>query len=497
MNHSYQYDLLFKINSFLIVLFLTLSVLLFSGVSILSKLILLSILFVIILLCLFSNCLILNVILKKIEFYIFILLNFYLTINTYLISKVKFESKIEFINYSLYFFVFLTFYFLASSKKEQLVKEIIFGFLFVQFFLIFLYIFYKDFGIYFFVYNPNILSGWCLISWLFNFEIIKKNKSLKTISLANLLISTFLVFLLKSYSAVLIIIFVLLLNFLEKSFLIAIIGFLLICIGIIFNFKSFLDRVIWNIIGLRVFLDNLLFGVGLNNFKFVYQKYSFNLPLSSTATIFIHNYFLHMLVELGIFWFLLFFIFIYLVFKNGLKNKNLEFTLPLAGILIQNLFDYNLIISQNSILFFIFCACIFANECKIEKKESKVSSLLFILFFLFWFLYVLKIQRNLMFLDSNNPIKLQEVVRLDKSCWYGYKKLALNYFMQKDYKNSELNFINAIKNNPFDSESYFYLAVIYKNSGDLNKAYSYLKKAVEIYPKISEKYIKLFQTIKQ
>ncbi len=497
MNHSYQYTFLFKINSFLTVIFLILSVLLFSGVSILSKLILLSILFIIILLCFFRNCLSFSIMFKKIEFYIFALLNFYLAVNTYLISKVKFDSKIEFINYSLYFFTFLAFYFLASSKKEQLIKEITFGFLFVQFFVIFLYIFYKDFGVYFFVYNPNILSGWCLISWLFNFEIIKKNKSLKIISLINLLISTFLIFLLKSFSAVFTIIFVLLFSFLKKPFLIVIVGFLLICLGIIFNFKSFLDRIIWSIIGVRVFLDNLLFGVGLNNFKFVYQMYSLNLPLSSTATTFVHNYFLHMLVEVGIVWFLLFFIFVYLIFEKGLKSKKLEFVLPLYGILIQNLFDYNLIIPQNGILFFIFCACIFADENKIDREENKISFLLFILFFLFWFLYVSKIQKNLVFLDSDNPTKLQKVVKLDKSCWYAYKKLALNYFIQKDYKSSELNFINAIKSNPFDSESYFYLAIIYKNLEDLDKAYSCLKKAVEIYPKISNKYIKSFNTIKQ
>ncbi len=497
-NEVTTYNVLIKIKSFLITLFFVLSVLLFSSVSVLSKLILLSILFIIFLASFFLNIINLESLLKK-EIYIFFLLIIYLAFNTFLVSKVRFESKVELVNYMFYFFSFLIFFFLASSDKNKLTKDIMWGILFVEVFIFIFYIFYKEVAIYFFVYNPNILSGWCLISWLFNFFILKKYKIYK-LSFISLLLASILIFLSKSFSAIFIIVSFLLFFYLKKYPLVILsVLILLISFGVVSNFDSFLDRIVWNIIGVRVFFNNFLSGVGLGNFKFLYQMQNLNLPLlPQTATTFVHNYFLHMSAEGGIIWLFLFLSFIYLVFKNGIRIKEWEFFVPLVGILFQNIVDYNLIIPQNSLIFYIFCSAICGekNNLTNKKKQSIVSFCIFFLIFIFFVLYILKMQKVLVLLDNETTADLKKVTAIDETCWYAYKKLALSYFNKRDLKDAETNFLNVIKNNPFDSESYLYLAIIYKHFKQSNIAYYFLNQAIKMAPKKSMEYIKYFNTSK-
>ena len=473
-----------RVISFLKISFLIFSVIFFSAVPNISKFFLLFLLsFIFIFLIIWQKGK--HFLISKGLFFFILTFFGYLLFNTYFVSKIIFDSKSELINYELYILTFLTF---LLAGNENIEKELSISFLIVQTILLFLFLNKKEEAIYFFVYNPNILAGYCLTVWLFSFCYILEKNKYKHITVINLLFSTIFLLISKSFSSIFVLLIILIFKYSKKYFLNIIFLLGLLIFGIVYNYSGFYDRLVWIWIALKVWIKNFLFGVGVGNFKFYYQEYAKGLQ-PSISTIFVHNYFLHISTELGFIGFCFISFIVYFIMKN-FSQKNKKFVLPLIGFILQNLVDYNLVIPQNSILFFVLLSAVLLNKQKeIKKNFTKPVVLIFItLLFFHNFVVSSRLQEIDSLLKSSGRNDLKRIVTIDKTCWYGWKKLAFLEFVDKDFATAKGFFCNTIKYNPRDPESYLYLALINFKSNNKTEGYKFFLKAVILNPNASKKY---------
>ena len=483
-----------KFLSIVIIIFLTFSTLLFSSVSFFSKLVLSFLLVIIFLTNLYflKKFFIKNNLIVVFSLLFFL---FYLFLNTYLVSKIRFESKTELLNFCFYIATFFVFYevFIQRSLEEELVIS----FLIVQLFLFLVYIFGKERLLNFFVYNTNIFACYCLFSWLFSFFYLYLKKQNKLLVFITLTISSLFLLFLKSFSAIFVVITVIVFIFIKNRFLKWVIIVSLFLLFSVINFNSVIDRIIWLVVGLKIWLEHFFFGVGLGNFKFYYPQYLINVCMEpSIATIFVHNYFVHLAAETGVVGLFLFLFFIFYILK---KTKNKIFLYPLYGVLIQNFFDYVLYIPQNSILFFIFLSSLAVedkNKYMFEEK-NRIVNLLYFLFLLIFLLYCIisfiKMDKIMVLVNSKQKDNFYKAVSLDETCWLGWKYLAVSFVEEENLEEAKKMFTNVIKTNPFDVESYFYISVMNFKFGNKSDGYKFLKQMLQVNPKLANKYIKILK----
>jgi hypothetical protein len=490
-----------KFESVVITIFLSLIVLLFSSVSFSAKLILSFLLLIIFFIRLYLSKSFLFSIqsTKHISVIVVIALVFlsYLFFNTYYVSKIPFESKTEFLNFCFYIATFFVFC-LISVQNKSLEKELIINFLLVQMFLLLLYIFWGEKLLNFFVYNQNILAGYCLFSWLFSFFYLYENKQkYKFLVYITLTISTLFFLLLKSFSAIFISVSILLFIFLKNKLIKYLSVVFLLTTFIVINFNSVVDRLLWIMIGGKIWLNHFFFGIGLGNFKFYYPQYTINLPIEpSTATIFVHNYFVHITSEIG---FIGLFIFLSLIIYSLKKVKNKVFLYTIYGVVIQSFIDYVLYIPQNSILFFIFLSVLATENKNIQVTDKKNKNIIlvyvFCLFILtFCIVSFIKMDKIVLLTNSNKKNELYKTVSIDKTYWFGWKHIAVMLTEEGKLEEAKKMFFNVIKTNPLDAESYLYLAMINFNCGNKTEGYKFLKQMVYINPKMANKYIKILRS---
>lgn len=497
MNDSFAFNLAIdKFNSILITAYLILNPLFFSSVSIVAKIVLLSLLVVI-----FLNTIYLykTVTLTKLSLSLFCLFLFFLIycwFHTYFVSKIPFESKLELTNIFLYTATFYIFYFFSKNRKLE--YQIKLSFFIVQVFLFIIYLFYGEKIVYFFVYNPNILSGYCLMCFLFCLGWVYENKKVTMLTILNLCTAGLFLILLRNISGLYVIILFFLTTFCKNFFVLFFSIVSLIVTAITVNPVSFFDRLVWDIIGLRVLKNNFLFGVGLGNFKFFYPQYVVNLPfLPSVATTFVHNYFLHMTTEIGVLWLVFFSFIVYFVLRN-IESTTKTYIFPLIGILIQNFVEYNLVIPQNSVLFFIFLSFILADV----EKESLCVTVKEFKYFLpitvfvicisgIW--YSVKMEKIIRKLSSQQEKSIKEVVQKDKTCWRGYKQLAIYAIQQKKFYTAKKLLLETVHYNPADAESFLYLSMLSFNLGEEKLGYKFLLKSVLLNPRWANNYVKFIR----
>jgi O-antigen ligase len=117
--------------------------------------------------------------------------------------------------------------------------------------------------------------------------------------------------------------------------------------------------------GLRMFKQHPLVGWGLGTFPVVYPKYrTFATDLYVNEA---HNDFVQMMVEVGIFGFLAGIALLLIVFRNGIVQiERGNFTswrtlavaasmISVVGIAVHSLFDFNLQIPANALIFYVLC----------------------------------------------------------------------------------------------------------------------------------------------
>lgn len=489
---QFSYEILTKFESFIILIFLTTSVFFFSTVSPLAKLYIFSLILVLLFGIILSFFLNNSVLAVSVKVLISVLVLFvYIYFNTFF-AKVRFEAKIEQINFILYLCTFLMFSMLQSYLVTKVIKT---SFLITSVTFLTLYILFGERIIYFFVYNPNIAAGYCLAMILWVFGYVKQEKEIDFIHLTILCSSVLMLILLKNFSSVFIVLSLIIYKIFKTKPVAIFVVVSLAIISIVFNFSSFVDRIIWNIIGTRVWFKNFLFGVGLGGFKFLYPSYLKDISiLPSIATIFVHNYFLHLCSEMGILGLLIFLYFLYIVLN---ESKNLTtYTYPVYGMLIHNLVDYNLLIPQNSILFFTFLGLLQQGNAKVVPlKKNIFVIILAIVFTLIGFLQSFKLQKIFTLVNSNKVEDLYKATELDRTCWYALRKLGLESVKENDIYKAKKMFTETLQVNPYDSESWFYSAVISFKLNEEQKAYMYLKTAILLQPMLSNKYIRMFKTL--
>ncbi|MCS7227484.1 MAG: hypothetical protein NZ839_00785, partial [Endomicrobia bacterium] len=345
-----------------------------------------------------------------------------------------------------------------------------------------------------------------LLSLLFSVGWIYENKKVDIFCGINLVLSTVLLLVVKNFSSWFVVIMFLLVICIKNFFVLVFVLCSLIITGVVVNPVSFFDRLTWFTIGWRMWNDNFLFGVGLGNFKWFYPQYVINVPfLPSMGTIFAHNYFIQMSAETGVVWLMLFFLMIYLVLRSSLvlkdvKGINKRYFLPLCGILLQNTVDYNLLIPQNNILFFIFLSLLISDIENIENRkfqQLKMNKNLYFLLIIFLCSYSvlvsIKMEKIVRLLTTGSETNMMKVITEDKTCWYGYKQLGLFAFQKGEIKKAQQMLLKTIQNNPVEAESHFYLSMINFKLGDKKVAYKFLSNAVKLNPRNADKYVKLFK----
>lgn len=489
-----------KISSFLKIAFLVLSVFLFSSVSVLSKFFLIFILFFLFLTFLIFYPKEKNIIFPPQILFFTIIFFLYLLFNTYFVSSIKFESKQEILNYNLYF---LTFFIFNFFKNDKIFVDLNISFLIIQTVLFTLFMIKNEYFIYFFNYNPNILSGYCLMVTLFSFYSFYKQpegKNIYYIQIFNFLLSALFLFLLKNFSSIFIVISFLLFTYNKKIFLNIIILLCLITLGIVENFDSFFNRILWMIVGYKVFIEHFFLGTGLNTFKLFYQQYVNDIAPPTIATIFVHNYFLHLASEIGFIGLMFIIAIVFYIIKRKVLLNEKKLFYPLLGILIQNLIDYNLLIPQNSILFSIFLSYVIGIKNYFKKENlykvfNVMTYIVIISLFFQGFFLNSKLQQIDFLLKSFNKKDLKRVVEIEKTCWYGWKMRAIMELKENNINLAEKFFLETIKYNPRDAESFIYLSLINFKFNRKKEGYKFFIESIKLNPKAAYKYKKLVEDI--
>ncbi len=496
-----QLNLIESLELVLLVVFFVFLPILFCAVPMFSKLVLLFIIFAVFIINTYKiqvKKMRISFLTNKV-FVLFIVFFIYLVFNTFFVSKIIYDSKVELINFVIYTIVFFV---ILLVDNEKLTKSLLYSFFVVIIYFLVSYISSdndREKIIYYFFYNPNIFAGYCLINLFFSYVCVRNNFSDKIIILINCISSLLLLIFMKNYAALFVIFllgFFLIKKYYKISFItIIIIIFFLANVIILINYQTFVDRTVWFIAGVRIFLKNIFLGIGLNNFKHFYLSNIVEPVFPSVATIYLHNYFLQLALEIGVLGILLKIIILFMILR--FKNNNLFFY-PIIAILILNFFDYNLVIPQNSILLYTMLSGYVKNTGQflfVEQKNKYIYFFVITVFFLIGFYMTKKyydIEMLFKYPDKNN---LKQIINIDKTCWQAYADMAKINIAEKNLYLALDNLFLATKYNSQYSEAYFYIALIYKKL-NINKNFVYknLSKAIKLNPKASDRYIKYFNS---
>ena len=117
--------------------------------------------------------------------------------------------------------------------------------------------------------------------------------------------------------------------------------------------ESFLDRAVWTLTAVRIWLRNLLVGVGPGMFGFFYPEFSAGLPATETATALSHNLYAGLAAETGVWGLLLCAVMAYAFWKNVSWNRSESAAAgyAMAGALLCSLADFSLLMPMNVVLF--------------------------------------------------------------------------------------------------------------------------------------------------
>lgn len=247
--------------------------------------------------------------------------------------------------------------------------------------LIFDYSFLRAYGT---TPHPNILAALLVSALAYSIFIINSSKTKYLKFLCSLLVGIFTIGLVISFSRTGIImatIFILL-RYKNKLpinhkfiilFIPSVILFLLFYVsGISFESKTVSERLELNLIGLKVFFDNFIIGVGPNNYLIVAQNYffqNFNLRLFQPP----HNFLILFLAEHGLIGFILVLLFFKQAVSKFVKSQSRiksQLLLPLAGAYgFGMIFDhYFLTQFQTSYIFALLVGLILASNKMLDLK---------------------------------------------------------------------------------------------------------------------------------
>lgn len=211
------------------------------------------------------------------------------------------------------------------------------------------------------------------------------------------------------------------------------------------------NRLIWWQGALRMIGEHPWFGVGLGGFGRLYLKYK----IAGLNSTYAHNFYLQLAGEIGIIGLL---IFLWLIYRFWRFSPFSGIKIGIAAVLIHNLIEYNLFLSSNAFVFWLFLGM---GVCALEpaKVNFKVSRISFV------------ILAGLMFLAAE--IHLLKFFWAKQNLSWAENALLKNNLSQV-WEKSKI----VLKYNPYSSTAnyYLYLALLGKYSQE--KYSSYLDEAV-------------------
>lgn len=432
---------------------------------------------------------------------------------TVLTSRIRFNSELELHNWINYFLIFLT---VSSFNKNNSVNlKKILNYTVISAVIMLLIGYYQFFLLKqaprATMINSNIFAGYLIliipVLFFLARDFWKKNNSVKTAIYLIIILCVLCLFLTKSAGAIFALITAIFIcKYRLKGFIFILSAGILA--GILFKYRDpeIINRYYWWMTAFEVIRDFPIFGVGPGNFEFVYTKYR----IADLSSLFAHNYYLQLCSETGIIGILLFLGALIIIIP---KIKNFYLQVSAIACLIQNVFDYNLYIPANAILFWmILSTCsINAADAVLLKYENKFIVLKEICFFIFITCIITysasviriysavscyaKAKGIIKYSDINEEKNyitakknLEKAVRIKKNLWYAYGELADLY----GFPDAIAELEKGIKYNPYYPEYYFRLAMLYKKSGEHSKALQYLNKTIEYDPRRGKLYMELF-----
>ena len=429
-------------------------------------------------------------------------------------AKLKFNAELEFNNWINYFIVFACILLIPYEYIRKLLKYVVLAVFAAGFITIYSALFNSPF-LQYTLFNNNILSGYLILAFpaviyfLFKSgtEILSGRKTDYLVKLGIVIIIGAAILLTKSASGIC----SLLLSFaivfsgkLKKKWIFLILILCVVSAVAFTDLKSVFDRVSLWMVSLEIIKSNP-FGIGLSGFEFIYPKYK----AAYLSSMFAHNYYLQMFSETGIIGIVLLCVLLYYGF---ILITNPYFKAAILSCLIQNLFEYNLYILANGILFWSILSI--AVKGREDRDISLKNTGLLYITLIFCAVYTANVIT--MYSSTRNYIsgkqsleenRLQEAekylvksISLKKEMWLSYDLLATvnlkEYSTGKNisgiYESIDL-LETGLKYNPYNYKSLFTAANLYRFAGENKYAEIYLGKAIEANPGKEKEYIELWK----
>lgn len=256
--------------------------------------------------------------------------------------------------------------------------------------------------------------------------------------------------------------------------------------------------------------DNPILGVGLENWKFEYPKYSLNglirCEIKNVNFLSPHNDYLWIASETGIVGFLLYFTFLFLLIWNAIKKraqngwfKNAAL-LSVIALIINILFDFPHQTIAHMIVFFISLGIITSDtkySYSIVNKYVIFLLFIFIIFCSFVLTYRIlgEVNASMLIKKKNiNSTKLESYCIQSESFFYKSNALGVpiewyrgNILAKKgDVKQAKLSFESALETAPYNRFVIQDLATATHILGNDKKASELYLKALQISPKFDD-----------
>ncbi|MBU2614259.1 MAG: O-antigen ligase family protein [Elusimicrobia bacterium] len=388
---------------------------------------------------------------------------FFWILLTSILSQITFNTELELHNWVNYLALFIMILALPKKYAEDSIKFVIAAISIIVIFGLYQYFIQKKSMPDSTMVNPNILAGYLVMIVPLLFSIQKQKINIRRGLIQLLLLSAVLCLILtKSLSGFVgLLSAVLIIKYRWRGLFISAAIFLFL---LSFKLKEpdVVNRFLWWEACLRIIKDNPIFGTGLGTFQFVYPKYR----TSALASIFAHNFYLQLCSEVGIPGLLILLALIYFSFK---KINNTYIKISLLSILIQNIFEYNLYILANGILFWFLLAYGMKDSINEPKNSSQFSN---------------KTLLNKALLVMPLLIYCNGFMRIYLST-RAYN-LAENAYRDKDYNLSEEYLIKAKTIKPNIWMAYSKLSSIYLDKYEKTHYKSYLYEALTYSEKTSD-----------
>lgn len=235
--------------------------------------------------------------------------------------------------------------------------------------------------------------------------------------------------------------------------------------------------------GWDLFKEKPLLGHGLDSFSKLYPKLQTS-PINAGK--YVHNWYLEILLETGVFMFILFLAFLFFsLFKQKPKFLSYKFflTLALVAYLAHSFLDINNHYLANNIVFFLFLGLLNHNQ-----KNNSSKNFLKILIILIALASIIFFSLQTHYFTKTDKSVSQGEIEINYDNWFytssNKHKLAYYYLHRQNYQETENIITSALK---YDSSNYLNYEILGNTKlkqGEYDKAKKYYHQAIKLNPYI-------------